>query len=66
MTFDQNWATASEIARSVASGEVSAGAVVENALARITERDPMYNAFTDVTAQRARRRLRRGQRRNRG
>jgi aspartyl-tRNA(Asn)/glutamyl-tRNA(Gln) amidotransferase subunit A len=55
-SFDHNWASAGEIAQSVASGHVSAAAVVEKALARIAERDPMYNAFTDVTAQRARKR----------
>ncbi len=47
------WASASEIAAAVASGEASATAVVEAALARIKTRDPLLNSFTAVTAERA-------------
>lgn len=50
---DTAWMTASEIAASVAAKKVSARAVVEAALARITERNPVLNAFTDITAARA-------------
>lgn len=49
-------ATAAEIARAVAAGEVTATAVVEAALRRIAADDPRVNAFTDVLAERARRR----------
>jgi len=56
--FDSGWATAGEIARSVAKGRVSAMSVVEDALARITAHDPVLNAFTDVLADRALRRAR--------
>jgi 1-carboxybiuret hydrolase len=51
---DTSWSTASEIATAVASGETSALAVIEDALARIGERNPVLNAFTAVTAERAR------------
>ncbi len=47
-------ATALEIAAAVRSGATSAGAVVEGALTRIAERNVRYNAFTAVTAERAR------------
>ncbi len=50
---DTAWMTASEIAAAVAAKKVSARAVVEAALARITERNPVLNAFTDITAARA-------------
>jgi len=43
-----------EIARAVRAGEVTAAAVVEAALARVGELNPRLNAFTDVTAARAR------------
>jgi aspartyl-tRNA(Asn)/glutamyl-tRNA(Gln) amidotransferase subunit A len=46
--------TAAEIASAVSSGRASAQAVVEAALARIRERDPVLNSFTAVTEQRAR------------
>jgi aspartyl-tRNA(Asn)/glutamyl-tRNA(Gln) amidotransferase subunit A len=49
-------ATASEIARAVMSRHVKASDVVEAALARIDAAEPTVNAFTDVVAQRARRR----------
>lgn len=47
-------ATAAEIATAVASGAVTARAVIEATLARIAAVDPKVNAFTDVTAERAR------------
>jgi len=49
-------ASALDIARAVASGETSAVAVTEAALARIAALNPLLNAFTDVTAVRARQR----------
>ncbi|MDQ8732107.1 AtzE family amidohydrolase [Bradyrhizobium sp. LHD-71] len=45
--------TATEIAGAVASGRLSASTVIADALARIGERNPALNAFTDVTAERA-------------
>ena len=54
MALDTSWSTASEIAAAVASGKASALAVVDDALARITTRNPLLNAFTAVTAERAR------------
>ncbi|MGE3144565.1 MAG: AtzE family amidohydrolase [Pseudorhodoplanes sp.] len=51
---DLAWATASEIAVRVARGEVSASEAVEASLALIASRDGKLNAFTDVTAARAR------------
>jgi AtzE family amidohydrolase len=47
-------ATALEIARAVARGDVTSTAVVEAALSRIAKHNPVLNAFTDVTADRAR------------
>ena len=38
----------------MAEGRVSAVTVAEDALARITSRDPVLNSFTDVLAERAR------------
>jgi 1-carboxybiuret hydrolase len=55
-TPDTSWSTATEIASAVAAGRVSAGAVVETALARITQRDPILNSFTAVLTERARKR----------
>ena len=52
--FDHGEASALDIARAVARGEVTASAVIEAALARIAPRNPVLNAFTDVTADRAR------------
>lgn len=46
--------TASEIASAVAGGKMSALAATEAALARITQHNGILNAFTDVTADRAR------------
>jgi aspartyl-tRNA(Asn)/glutamyl-tRNA(Gln) amidotransferase subunit A len=48
--------SALEIARAVDGGEISAAAVVEAAMARIETLNPLLNAFTDVTAARARKR----------
>jgi Asp-tRNA(Asn)/Glu-tRNA(Gln) amidotransferase A subunit family amidase len=48
--------SALEIARAVVGGETSAVAVVDAALARIEKLNPLLNAFTDVTAARARKR----------
>ena len=56
--FAGGWATAAEIAAAVAKGRVSAVTVVEDALARIIARDPVLNSFTDVLADRARKRAR--------
>lgn len=46
--------TATEIAEAVKAKRVTALAVTETALARIAERDKVFNAFTTVTAERAR------------
>src|SRR5690348_4948143 len=46
--------SARDIAEAVAARRVSALEVVEAALARIARHDAMLNAFTDVTADRAR------------
>ncbi|OPZ00999.1 amidase [Bradyrhizobium sacchari] len=45
---------ASDIAKAVACGQLSALAATEAALARIKQHDGILNAFTDVTAERAR------------
>lgn len=50
--------TAAEIATAVAGHRMSAEAVTEAALARIARYNPVLNAFTDVTADRARARAR--------
>src|SRR5271154_4053906 len=50
---DFDFATAADIAAAVTSGRASAVSVVEAALARIRERDPVLNSFTAVTEQRA-------------
>ena len=47
-------APALDIARAVQSGEISAAAVIEAALDRIARCNPVLNAFTDVTPERAR------------
>src|SRR5258705_12402339 len=54
MPIDPAEATAAEIAQAVRSGETTALAVTEAALARIARLDPLLGAFTDVTAERAR------------
>jgi 1-carboxybiuret hydrolase len=48
------WSSAAATARAVANGEVTAVAVIEAALARIARLNPSLNAFTAVTAERAR------------
>ena len=48
------WTSASEIARIVRNGERSALSVTEAALTRIKSLNKTLNAFTDVTAARAR------------
>jgi 1-carboxybiuret hydrolase len=50
---DFSWSTAADIAAAVTAGRTRATSVVETALARIRERDPLLNAFTAVTEQRA-------------
>lgn len=45
--------TAAQTAAAVASGRLPASTVVADAVARIAERNPTLNAFTDVTAERA-------------
>jgi hypothetical protein len=52
---DAAWASAAEIAGAVAGGRVSAAAMCAETLARIAGRDKVFNAFTAVTAERARR-----------
>src|SRR3954462_3974831 len=54
--IDTGWASAAEIAEAVKSGKVSATQAVDDALARIKERDPVLISFTDVLADRARQR----------
>jgi aspartyl-tRNA(Asn)/glutamyl-tRNA(Gln) amidotransferase subunit A len=54
MPLDLTEATVAEIARAVAGGETTALAVTEAALARIARLNPLLNAFTDVTGERAR------------
>src|SRR3984957_14025838 len=48
------WQSVTEIAASVGSGALSARGVVDAALDRITARNGVLNAFTDVLAERAR------------
>jgi aspartyl-tRNA(Asn)/glutamyl-tRNA(Gln) amidotransferase subunit A len=54
MTATSDGLSATEIAQAVASGKVSALAATEAALARIKRHNSVLNAFTDVTADRAR------------
>ena len=51
---DFTWATSAEIAHAVGAGEQSALGVVDAALSRIAKLNPTLNAFTAVTAERAR------------
>jgi AtzE family amidohydrolase len=51
---DGEWLPASAIAKAIAAKKTSALAVTEAALARIAAHNPVLNAFTDVTAERAR------------
>ena len=53
-----DWDSASEIAEAVKDGRRSALSVTEAALTRIRTLNPTLNAFTDVTADRARARAR--------
>lgn len=53
MSEDFTWSTAGEIAQAVATGKTSALAVTEAALKMIEARNPLLNAFTAVTAERA-------------
>ena len=46
--------SASEIAKTVISGKLTALQATEDALARIAQHDGILNSFTDVTAERAR------------
>lgn len=52
--IDPRHATACEIAAAVASGEIAAREVIETTLACIAALDPKLNAFTSLTAERAR------------
>jgi 1-carboxybiuret hydrolase len=54
MTIDTATASAADIAQAVNSGKTGAVAVIDAALARIAELNPVLNAFTAVTAERAR------------
>src|SRR5215469_16854887 len=58
MPLDHAEATAAETAHAVSTGAATALDVTEAALARIAKLNPELNAFTDVTAERARRRAR--------
>ena len=51
---DTSWSSAAQIAGDVAAGELSAAAVVDDALARIEKLNPALNAFTAVIVERAR------------
>ena len=54
MADDLSWATSAEIAKAVGSGQASALGVIDAALARIGRLNPALNAFTAITAERAR------------
>jgi len=54
MSKDLSWSGAADIAQAVANGQTSATAVIDAALARIDTLNPQLNAFTAVTAERAR------------
>ncbi len=54
MTQPDHHASAADIAAAIADGRVTAQQVVENTLARIAATNPQLNAFTHVTAERAR------------
>jgi len=54
--MDTSWTSGADIAQAVTAGKVSAVQVTEDALARIMARDPVLNSFTDVLAERARKR----------
>jgi aspartyl-tRNA(Asn)/glutamyl-tRNA(Gln) amidotransferase subunit A len=52
--LDVAWTSAGELAAAVKSGKLSALAIVEAALARVAKHNTTVNAFTAVTAERAR------------
>jgi aspartyl-tRNA(Asn)/glutamyl-tRNA(Gln) amidotransferase subunit A len=54
MAADSDGLSASEIARAVAGGKMSALEATDAALARIAKYNPILNSFTDVTTDRAR------------
>jgi aspartyl-tRNA(Asn)/glutamyl-tRNA(Gln) amidotransferase subunit A len=54
LTPDGDWRPAADIAKAVAAHQISALDVTEAALARIERHNPTLNAFTNVTADRAR------------
>jgi 1-carboxybiuret hydrolase len=54
MTVERDGLSAVEIAQAVTGRKMSALSVTEAALTRIARHDPVLNAFTDVTAERAR------------
>jgi 1-carboxybiuret hydrolase len=54
MTVEHDGLSASEIAQAVANRKITALAATEAVLARIAKHNPALNAFTDVTADRAR------------
>ena len=54
--MDTSWTSGADIAQAVTAGKVSAVQVTEDALARIMVSDPVLNSFTDVLAERARKR----------
>ena len=58
MSADPDGLSAADVAAAVQGRKLSALAVTEAALARIARHDPILNAFTDVTAERARARAR--------
>ncbi len=47
------WSSAAEIAAAVTDGRTSAVEIAEAAIARVSDRDPLLNAFTATTEQRA-------------
>ncbi len=50
---DFAWSSAGDIVAAIAARRTSASRIVEAALARIRARDPLFNAFTAVTEERA-------------
>ena len=52
--MDYGWSSAGAIAAAVESGAAGAGEVIDQTLQRIDRRNPVLNAFTTVTADRAR------------
>jgi len=58
MSLDLNWASAAQIADAVSRKEITATSVVDAVLTRVEKYNGVLNAFTDVTAERARARAR--------